>query len=190
MTQKIEVNQEIENAAPDENALPGKLSDLVLLALDDANKLNRDLYSPTRKLWHEPGFYTGSDKCFVCLAGMVIAGRLKGNIELTLSPQQFDYETSQKLDALNAFRLGDFEGALECTGQIDSEGEGSFDDDYRRYLRGIESYEEDLDTVATLRAHGKTVRMLGYSNFFSWAEFDDFADHAREVVELLVDAGF
>ena len=152
--------------------LPGKLSELVTLALDDAEKLNRDIYKPASSAWHEPGRYTLNKECFVCLSGVVIAGRLKGDIEQILGPDCFDEKTSEKLLALNSFREGDFEAALDYTGQGDSMG------------------KHDMKVATMLEENAGCRRMVQWSMFRSWEEFDNFAVLAREVVELLAREGF
>ena len=53
---------------------PGKLSDLIDLAVADARRLDRTTYTPNSSVWHEPA---DDGCCMICLAGSVIAGTLK-----------------------------------------------------------------------------------------------------------------
>ena len=53
---------------------PGKLSDLIDLAVADARRLDRTTYTPDSSVWHEPA---DDDCCMICLAGSVIAETLK-----------------------------------------------------------------------------------------------------------------
>ena len=65
---------------------PTKLSDLIELAIGDARRLDRSVYVPSWKQWHEPRKPKARDgnapatsetpKCLVYLAGAVIAGTL------------------------------------------------------------------------------------------------------------------
>ena len=53
---------------------PGKLSDLIDLAVTDARRLDRTTYTPNSSVWHEPA---DDGCCMICLAGSVIAETLK-----------------------------------------------------------------------------------------------------------------
>ena len=67
---------------------PTRLSDLIELAIDDAQQLDRKLYKPASLAWHEPKWdlgYKTSNTCLICLAGAVIARTLE--CETTTSVQ-------------------------------------------------------------------------------------------------------
>ena len=51
---------------------PGKLSDLIELAVADAGGLDRNAYEPDWGFWHAPQ----ANGCRICVAGAVIAGTL------------------------------------------------------------------------------------------------------------------
>lgn len=107
--------------------LPNRLSDLIEVALNDLNKVERmkSKYIVDMGTWHEPDLcrrrppilaMTSANtktKCFVCFAGSVMACTLKASPENDLSPADFDRDTRIKLDILNYVRYYNWESALE-----------------------------------------------------------------------------
>jgi len=83
--------------------LPKKLSDLIELALGDLIKCER---SPKYKIdmgnWHHPRL----DKCFICLAGAIIAQSLNVDVKTDYYPSDFNDFTERRLNALNFLRGG------------------------------------------------------------------------------------
>ena len=169
MNQKIEVNHETENRLPD------KLSDLVTLALDDADKLNRKFYTAASGRWHLPVGFHANPGCDLCLAGMVIAWTLEGAPATNFHPEDFKSGTRGKLLALDAFRNGFLETALQ---QI---GTPAYIDSPRVDKR---------PSVRAIKQNIYTERMVSSSIFSGWEEFDRFAFYAREVGRLLAFIGF
>jgi hypothetical protein len=88
--------------------LPNKLSNLILIALDDLRKAERsrdykvDMYS-----WHQP-----NSVCKVCFAGSVMAFSLGTDSNTYTSPSRFAKKTMGKLFALDDVRSGDFDAAM------------------------------------------------------------------------------
>ena len=100
---------------------PGKLSDLLDLAIADARKLDRNHYKPLWSTWHAPGDKAG--QCMMCLGGSIIAGTLgcpiDTNVELTTKKRRSPLTTSiddelwrKALWALDFARGGDWLGAF------------------------------------------------------------------------------
>ena len=93
-----------------EAKLPEKLSDCIILALADLEKVEAsDQYVVNMHEWHRPG---DDNRCVVCLAGAVIAETLGGVRLQVLSPSHYPDETATRLFALNDVRCGDVCGAL------------------------------------------------------------------------------
>ncbi len=95
---------------------PGKLSDLIELAIADARKLDRSRYTPRWRTWHTPE--PADSKCMVCLAGAIIAGTLgcSANVTINLSTEErgdpsseliTDVAWRRALTALEQVREGD-----------------------------------------------------------------------------------
>jgi hypothetical protein len=89
------------------NALPDKPSELILLALEDLEKTEKDYrYKIDMDVYHDRLDGDGLI-CSVCLAGAVMAQRLHpGDVDRCLMPGYFDVKTRNKLYALNSFRQG------------------------------------------------------------------------------------
>ncbi len=84
--------------------LPNKLSDLILVAVADLEDVEKDeRYKVHMGDWHHP---ERDGKCFVCLAGSVMAKRLKAIPSAVLWPESFDKEIEKKLVALDDVRNG------------------------------------------------------------------------------------
>lgn len=82
--------------------LPDKPSKLILLALRDLELVEKDKrYKVKMEYWHQPI----EKKCYVCLAGSVLAKSFKEPISLLSSPDYFP-GLANKLWALNSFRGG------------------------------------------------------------------------------------
>lgn len=97
----------------DTQRLPDRLSDLLELALSDLEKVEWDgRYVVRMSTWHTP--FDG--KCYVCLAGAIIAGTLGEEVEASLAPRHFDRDTEKKLLVLDLLRLGIVWKALEDLG--------------------------------------------------------------------------
>jgi hypothetical protein len=96
-----------------ENNLPDVFSELVRLAVADAEKVH---LSPDHVLhlayWNSR--HDGSNICHNCLAGSVIVFSMQENTDNEIvSPEQFTEEIADKLYALDRLRHGKIELALE-----------------------------------------------------------------------------
>lgn len=94
--------------------LPDKLSELILLALDDLELCEADpRYVIDMGFWHLPNF-PEDGQCSVCLAGSVMSQTLKVRIGTNKCPSN----TSQhhKLRALDYIRRGDLPTSLHEMG--------------------------------------------------------------------------
>lgn len=106
-------------------SLPKKLSDAILVALDDLSKVERmkDTYVVDMGAWHRPIEegdvvadldYNPKDvgKCAVCFAGSVIACTLKEDPKTYVSFEGFSEELQHKFGALDDVRTGDITNAI------------------------------------------------------------------------------
>ncbi len=111
---------------------PGKLSDLIELAIADARKLDRNHYTPMWWTWHRPSNKDG--KCMVCLAGAVIAGTLRCATETSVdiathgrngpeSATITDVAWRRALWALDSAREGDWLDAFQVLHHAYPKGE-------------------------------------------------------------------
>lgn len=90
--------------------LPDKLSDLLDLAVTDAERAEADpRYELRMGTWHRP---SGS-KCLVCMAGAVMAFTLDADPARHLEP---DGQNMTKLWAIDSMREGNFEQAAKEVG--------------------------------------------------------------------------
>ena len=87
------------------NRLPNTLHGLLRVAIDDARKLDRIKYRPVWNQWHEP---LSTNRCAVCLAGVVIAGSMGLSPSVSCDPIYFERPVDRKLQALNDMRMGYF----------------------------------------------------------------------------------
>ena len=169
------MNQEIETKLPD------KLSALVTMAFEDSDKLDRALYEPMSERWHD--FNSETNRCEVCLAGMVMAGGLEADrartISPSLSPLDFNNATSEKLNALELFRGSDFGWALQKMGQISE-----------LTVEGLIEARVLAHNKVSRAANYYAKRMLELSSFSNWDQFDDFSYHAKRVVVRLEAMGY
>ena len=111
---------------------PGRLSDLLELAIADARRLDRACYTPMWMTWHRPRRSDG--RCMVCLAGAVVAGTLGCPIETSIEiatsdsadPQSTtitDEKWRRALWALDSAREGDWLDAFRALYDTHPEGE-------------------------------------------------------------------
>ena len=97
--------------------LPDKPSELIDLALADAEALDREKYTPRADYW-VGSYYDGDDTvhCGVCLAGAVMINRLgvevEGELDFEFEPELFDNHTATRLIALDCLRRGAVGDAL------------------------------------------------------------------------------
>ena len=89
--------------------LPNTLSALIMVAVKDAKKLDRTIYSPDSMLYHDTRH---SDKCYICDAGAVMSGTLQVDRKKSLGPDEFPQWISNKLYALDLARRGSYVEAL------------------------------------------------------------------------------
>ncbi len=89
--------------------LPDKLSELILVALEDLEACEADpKYKINMDVWYEPK----GKRCHVCFAGAVMANKApKVNLSAGLGPEFFGAEEDKFL-ALEEIRRGNFEGAI------------------------------------------------------------------------------
>ena len=87
---------------------PTKQWALVELALADYDKISKTPgYYINMSTWHMPD-EKDSTKCYVCLAGCVMAGTLKMPKDTVFSPESFDIGWSIRLYDLDYHRVGNY----------------------------------------------------------------------------------
>lgn len=100
--------------------LPNKLSKLILVALEDLEKVESmtEKYRLRMNVWYSPDFGRGG-KCNVCFAGSVMAMRLNAHekrprypFSNDICPDGFSENNRSKLMALNQIRCGDIYDTL------------------------------------------------------------------------------
>lgn len=124
--------------------LPGKPSELILLALSDLKKVERSKdYIVDMSDWHQP-----NGKCSVCLAGAVMAFSLgvSKKREISLSYNDFSTVNVEKLRALNSFRIGEIGGGLNCLGIDDYTGDRF--QYVASYIRDSVEFKSDMKKMA------------------------------------------
>jgi hypothetical protein len=152
--------QACETAKASENKLPDKLSDLIRLAVKDAQTVAKlPGYKLDMRMWHQP---KDDDTCNVCLAGSVMANTLgadrreslglyntrPGNIHRWGNGKGKFYGSESdgnKLLALNAVRTGDFNWAATHMGVRHGLTQGQWDEMARASALIVGRYRDDLD---------------------------------------------
>ena len=155
---------------------PAKLSDLILLAIGDARRIDRSRYRPRATDWHHATRTTESDperRCRVCRSGCVIAGTLDAPIaDISMyTPTRNDHrvltiddaEWRDALFSLDLARCGGWVAALCARGQF-------VDAETARALARIPDPEE--------------------RGFDDWAGFDTHLSSIEDRAARLRDLGF
>jgi len=99
--------------------LPDTPSNLISLALEDLIKVEKiEQYEVNMDQWHCPSVAYGGDFlfCHVCFAGAVMAMTMKSSIVHYCDPKSFENPISDKLHALEYFRHGSVDLALDYMG--------------------------------------------------------------------------
>lgn len=108
---------------------PAKLSDLILLAVGDARRIDRSKYRPRASDWHRvPAIDPDADhRCRVCISGCVIAGTLGAPIaDISMHAPTRDDDRVLAIDdaewrdalfSLDIARCGGWVAALNARGQ-------------------------------------------------------------------------
>lgn len=95
--------------------LPEKLSELLALALRDLEAVEKDKnYVVRMTAWHAPY----KDKCYVCLAGCVLAQTLKVPREQHRNIKNISTDAALKMNALDSLRIGLVTHACETLGLL------------------------------------------------------------------------
>ena len=95
-----------------EPLLPDALSDLLDAAVDESEAIGNDSrYELYMFSWHLPETRSDGSQirgvCLVCMAGALIARRLRASIEEPTFPDRFEDDIAAKLFAIDALRRGD-----------------------------------------------------------------------------------
>jgi len=124
--------------------LPSKPSELIRLALKDLRLAETNpRYKVDMAVWHCPD--SNDNTCRVCLAGAVIAG-LGANPDEPISPYGFDPQTVQRLCALNRFRQGRVEHALNAM-RIPTKPAVPIDRQVTPYDRSPSGFKRDMELL-------------------------------------------
>lgn len=128
--------------------LPNKPSRLIYLALEDLEKAEKSpLYKINMWKWHDT-----NGQCSVCLAGAVIAGSLECSAYENSTPDDYDYDTRDKLQALDSFRLGDVDDGLDemCINvpEFMADVDGNWREEISLYAVSPERFKEDMLALA------------------------------------------
>lgn len=126
--------------------LPDKLSDLILVALADLEKCERDpRYNIDMDVWHE----LDGVVCHVCFAGVVMAQTKQGNISAKLWPDSFLAGDENKFDSLNYVRTGDVTSAVtvfhDCIFNLDLKNK-----DVTPYEVNPTKFKNDMRSIAAM----------------------------------------
>ena len=99
-----------------EDILPDKPGDLIKVALDNLNKVEKDpMYEVNmRDSWHRPFETDTVQKCSVCFSGEVMAKTMNLSRKNEIMPNNFHYKLERKIRALDSFRKGNVEYGLLC----------------------------------------------------------------------------
>lgn len=119
-------------------ALPDKLWELGLIALDDLDAVEADnAYRVHMEYWHVPG----CTFCSVCFAGAVMAKSLKTSPDALLGPYDFEEPLKGKLEAIHFLKAGKVNLALQSLGSVIRLPE-ELDRDFER---SVVPYDKDKD---------------------------------------------
>ena len=126
--------------------LPDKLSDLMVLALKDLAKCERN----KKKFKIKMGtWFTPNGKCAVCFAGSVMAQSCGVGSKREVFPGDFDVDTNNKLIALDAVRAGYVGSALDDLGRSLPPGlTGQYP--VVEYHHGPKVWRKQMETIAAL----------------------------------------
>ena len=143
------------------DVLPDKLSELIIVAVKDARKLDRNKYCPSFINFHDPDEVHPSlpRYCLICDAGAVMAGTLQVDFTQSAIPDCFP-DIEHKLIALDRARCGNYASAL-------------------RYL-GVER-----DWSFT-----KDIKVSPFHDYYDWETFDKHLNHMEGVAKQLKDLGY
>ena len=145
---------------------PDTLGELLTLALDECDKLDRERYFAVSGVWHEQGHHQGYDdkRCCVCLAGGIIAGTLGADPDTNVYHLP-DVGDDSWRDALIA---------------VDYARRGLYRDAYAVLHGGSLVPCFLLDDAETGTAMG---------GFVGWDEYDGEVDRLRAVAERFIELG-
>ena len=142
--------------------LPNTLSELILVAVADARKLDRHIYYPNWLEFHKGYKFDERYICQICDAGAVIAGTLKaGHFVGDRAPVNYPETVHRKLNALDEARKGYYNCALEYMG----------------------IHCDDNESVSS-------IEQSPYRQYSSWEHFDLHMNHMEWVAQQLKDLGY
>ena len=139
---------------------PATLAEALTTALDDGDRIDRDLYSADFGYWHRPDTCDGV--CHACLGGMAIAGTLGAARDVTTTPGDFAC-WRPALTALDNIRAGRFLHAYSL-------------------FHGHDApvfFDDELARMETYYRHDASV----LAEFTSWYEYDKLAVILRGVAD-------
>ena len=140
--------------------LPNTLSELILVAVNDARKLDRNMYLPNALQYHRPW---PNGACEICDAGAVMAGTLKIHRRVQLAPINFFGTIRYKLNALDDARGG-------------------------QYVKALMELGFDLD-AASVVSIGR-IKESPYYDYDTWETFDKHLNHMEGVAQQLEALGY
>ena len=154
---------------PATHTLPDTLADLLEVAVNDMNSLDRDRYLPNSLMWH-----SGTDRedsvCEVCLGGAALAGSLgmdrstpNGTADTII---RFGLN-GNKIRALDALRCGDIRTAAYTL---------NWHPDSIALAQAFEQREEMWELRSDLAA---------VSSFYTWEHWDNAEPRYRRLIDLL-----
>ena len=143
--------------------LPNKLSELIMVAVEDARKLDRKTYWPHYTEYHHA--YPKSGGCVICDAGAVMAGTLGVGVDTIANPVDFPDSVERKLLALDLARQGGYSAAIELI----------MDRDFENGHEALN--EEDFEDSP-------------YHDYEDWDEFECHLQHMEGIARRLNELGY
>ena len=156
------------------NILPDKLSELIMVAVKDARKLDRTKYKPNARIYHAP--LVGGGTCRICDAGAVMAGSLNVTYEASF---------------IGNILLDRFVRAAKI-----DESDESMAEDAIKKLQALDWARSGMYVSAINRLTGNLnpaipgVTASPYCSYSDWEEFDKHLEHMEGVAQQLKDLGY
>ncbi len=125
--------------------LAKKPSNFIRQALEDLEVIEKkEGYAINMSTFHDPT----DNICEVCLAGAVMANTLGCDPKKSLDPENFTKKIEDKLNALDCFRMGSIEIALDLLGKSIPKGYSTDSVTITTYRHSPEQFKEDMHALA------------------------------------------
>lgn len=163
-----------------------KASELIQGVVDDARKLDRNIYDPQAAIWHRPLDADNPALCCICFAGVWLTRHFGPHQTVDIEMPGVDPKISGTCHFLDKIREGLYFGIRHAARAAGVKNPHRIE----KALHDLHMADRELSQIDLYTASDGTVQFTTENReFYNWQTFTNFLDYAEKVAAALAEKG-